>query len=637
MGIYLNPGNEGFKRALRSKIYVDKTGLLEYTNSILETEQCCICVSRPRRFGKSITAEMLVSYYDRSCDSREMFCGLEIGSFPDFEKYLNHYDVIHIDMNTFRHKRNPATGEEVSALESVGLFHSEIIKELKEAYGNIVQENDVDLPGVLTKIGKTAGTKFIIVIDEWDTIFREDKHDERAQKAYINLLRGLFKDSTSKFFIALGYLTGILPIKKYGTESALNNFDEFTMIHAEPLTEYVGFTENEVKDLYQEYHMDFDEAQKWYDGYTFSEGIHIYNPKSVVDSIRRKKITSYWSRTETYESLKSYINMNFDGLRDSIVQMLAGARCKVNTETFENDMTSFSSRDDILTVLIHLGYLAYDSTVEEVYIPNEEIRTAFANAVRKCGWTPVIDAINSSEKLLQCTWDMDEEAVAKGIEQVHMDNTSILQYNDENAMSCVISLAYYHAVSEYTLLREFPTGKGFADIVFLPRKCSDKPAMIVELKYDTGKSPVMIQIFLLYYSRLYILWRIRLAHPLHLNRSVRMQPWTNIISVICSRNGMEFLPCSIIMAKKWKRPVPFFWKQTLVLIKLRNSSVIWIPDTSVKHLKIISGSHRLPTAGTAGKSVILYAFISLFPSMLPAAPVKNLLLLLLQLHSAIQE
>lgn len=416
MGIYLNPGNDGFKRALRSKIYVDKTGLLEYTNSVLETEQCYICVSRPRRFGKSITAEMLVSYYDRSCDSREMFRNLKISGYPDFEDHLNHYDVIHVDINSFRHRRNTETGEEVSALEAVGLFHSEIIKELRDAYGDILQEKDMDLPEALTKIGKSTGTKFVIVIDEWDTIFREDKHDEKAQKAYINLLRGLFKDSTSKFFIALGYLTGILPIKKYGTESALNNFDEFTMIHAEPLTEYVGFTEKEVKALYREYNMDFDEAQKWYDGYTFDEETHIYNPKSVVDSIRRKKITSYWSRTETYESLKSYINMNFDGLKDSVVQMLAGSRCKVNTETFENDMTSFASRDDLLTVLIHLGYLAYDSTSEEVYIPNEEIRAAFANAVQKCGWTPVIDAIKASEKLLQDTWEMNEDAVAKGIE-----------------------------------------------------------------------------------------------------------------------------------------------------------------------------------------------------------------------------
>lgn len=494
MGIYLNPGNDGFKRALRSKIYVDKSGLLEYTNSVLETEQCYICVSRPRRFGKSITAEMLVSYYGRCCDSREMFRNLKISGCSDFENHLNQYDVIHVDMNTFRHRINPKTGVEVSALEAVGLFHSEVIKELKDVYGDIIQEKDMDLPEALTRIGKSTGTKFVIVIDEWDTIFREDKNDEKAQKAYINLLRGLFKDSTSKFFIALGYLTGILPIKKYGTESTLNNFDEFTMIHAEPLTEYVGFTEEEVKTLYCEYNMDFDEAQKWYDGYIFDKETHIYNPKSVVDSIRRKRITSYWSRTETYESLKSYISMNFDGLKDDVIQMLAGNRCKVNTDTFENDMTSFANKDDILTVLIHLGYLAYDSITEEVYIPNEEIRTAFANAVQKCGWTPVIDAIKASEKLLQDTWEMNEDAVAKGIEQVHMDHTSILQYNDENAMSCVISLAYYHAVSEYTLLRELPSGKGFADIVFLPRKSSDKPAMVVELKYDESADGAIGQI-----------------------------------------------------------------------------------------------------------------------------------------------
>lgn len=486
MGIYLNPGNSGFQRALRSEIYVDKTGLLNYTNSVLETEQCCVCVSRPRRFGKSITAEMLVAYYDCSCDSENMFRHLEIAEAPDFAEHLNQYAVIHADMNTFRHKRDSRTGENITALEAVGLFHREIIRELKEKYGEVISDEDCDLPTVLAKINRSAGTKFVIVIDEWDTVFREDKHDEKAQTAYINLLRGLFKDATSKYFLALGYLTGILPIKKYGTESALNNFDEFTMLQAEPLEKYVGFTELEVSGLCEQYGLDFDEIQKWYDGYVLAGGIHIYNPKSVVDAVRRRKITSYWSRTETYESLKTYISMNFDGLQDAIVQMLAGGRCRVNTGTFENDMTSFASRDDILTVLVHLGYLAYDESTEQVYIPNEEIREAFSNAVQKCEWTGVIDAIRASEKILKATWHMDEYAVAKGVEQVHIENTSILQFNDENSLSCVISLAYYQALDEYTLVREMPAGKGFADIVFLPRRKSDKPAMIVELK--NGKS-----------------------------------------------------------------------------------------------------------------------------------------------------
>ncbi|MBQ3515205.1 MAG: AAA family ATPase [Lachnospiraceae bacterium] len=477
MGIYLNPGNEGFKSAVRSQIYIDKTGLLEYTNSVLDTEQRYICVSRPRRFGKSIAAEMLVSYYDKSCNSKELFQGLKISENQDFEKHLNKYDVLHIDINHFQ-------GQSISAMDTVENIQHFIIEELKENYPGVVNAVENKLPHVLAQINNIYGVKFIVIIDEWDAIFRENKTDEIAQKEYITLLRGLFKNAPSKKFLKLAYMTGILPIKKYGTESALNNFDEFTMLEPDMLAEFVGFTENEVISLYQEYGMDFEEAKRWYDGYYLNENLHIYNPKSVVDSIRRKKISNYWTSTETYESLKNYITMNFDGLKDAIIQMIAGGNCKIDTNTFENDMIHFQSKDDVLTVLVHLGYLAYNAEKQEVSIPNEEVRAAFVRAIKKSNWNYVLEAITASDELLKATWRRDEEAVAKGIDKVHMENTSILNYNNENALSCVISLAYYNAINEYTIVRELPTGKGYADVVFLPRKDSDKPAMVIELKWN---------------------------------------------------------------------------------------------------------------------------------------------------------
>lgn len=239
-------------------------------------------------------------------------------------------------------------------------------------------------------------------------------------------------------------------MKKYKSESALNNFDEFTMASPKRLAEYVGFTKQETACLCEKYGMDFSEAARWYDGYSFSRMKHVYNPNSVVKAMLSGEYDNYWTTTVTYESLKDYISMNFDGLKDCIVQMMAGGRCRVNTDTFENDMTSFKSRDDVLTVLIHLGYLTYDKEKREAYVPNEEIRTAFANAVSSTDWTPVIQAMQKSERLLISTWNKDEPAVAKGVEEVHMANTSILEYNNENALSCVITLAYYNAVSEYT-------------------------------------------------------------------------------------------------------------------------------------------------------------------------------------------
>lgn len=407
MGIYFNPGNEGFKRVLRSKIYIDKTDLLEYTNSVLETEQSYICISRPRRFGKSIAAEMLVTYYDKSCDSKELFQGYKIAQSTDYTEHLNQYDVIHIDVNYVR-------GQSISAMETVDNIQRFVIEELKESYPDGICDTDCKLPVALTKINQKYGVKFIIIIDEWDAIFRENKNDETAQKEYITLLRGLFKDAPSKKFLKLGYLTGILPIKKYGTESALNNFDEFTMTNPRRLSEFVGFTEQEVVDLCKEYDMDFEEVKRWYDGYSFKNTKHVYNPNSVVKAMLDGECSNYWTSTETYESLKFYISMNFDGLKDSIIQMLAGGRCKVDTNTFENDMVSFQSRDDVLTVLIHLGYLAYDKKTQEAMIPNEEVRSAFIHAIKKCNWNYVIDAIAASDALLQATWRKDEEAVAEG-------------------------------------------------------------------------------------------------------------------------------------------------------------------------------------------------------------------------------
>lgn len=297
------------------------------------------------------------------------------------------------------------------------------------------------LPLALSKLHHRTGAGFVIIIDEWDAIFREYKEDTDAQKAYIDLLRGLFKGEQSKDFVKLAYLTGILPIKKYKSESSLNNFDEFTMISPKRLAEYVGFTKEEVAGLCERYGMDYDEAARWYDGYSFFRMKHIYNPNSVVKAMLSGEYDTYWTKTASYGSLEDYIQMDFDGLKGAVIQMLAGGRCRVNTDTFENDLTCLKSRDDVLTVLIHLGYLAYDRDKKEVYVPNEEVRTAFSNAVQGTDWSPVIKAIQRSEQLLTATWRKDAAAVAKAVDAVHMENTSILGYNDENALSCVIEEA----------------------------------------------------------------------------------------------------------------------------------------------------------------------------------------------------
>lgn len=493
MGIYLNPGNEVFTASVNSELYVDKTGLIEYTNSRIGKDRPLISFSRPRRFGKTTAVTMLAAYYSKGCCSGELFENFEISRDKFFKTHLNRYNVIFLDIQWMygnaleERKRN-------ASLEIVSYIQEQVISELQKEYPECVRDTDVSLPAVLANINVLTKDQFIILIDEWDCLFREDKNNEKLQKDYITLLRGLFKGTPSGAFLKLAYITGILPIKKYGTQSALNNFREHTMVSPRQLAEYVGFTENEVRSLCKEHRMSFDEMRRWYDGYYF-EGIgHVYSPNSVIEAIDSREFGNYWSQTETYTSLMAYIAMDFDGLRQLIVDMLSGQKCYIDVESFQNDITSFRSADDVMTLLVHMGYLAYDGSEGQVFIPNEEVRSAFLRAVKNDGWDEVIKAINTSEKLLSATLAMDEKTVAQIVEEVYMQNSAGLVYNNEISLSSVISLAYYTACKEYTLIREMPAGNGFSDMVFLPKPASSKPAFLLELKWNKSAEGAISQI-----------------------------------------------------------------------------------------------------------------------------------------------
>lgn len=475
MGIYLNPGSEAFQISRKSEIYIDKSMLIANLNEVINTEQRFICISRPRRFGKSMAANMVSAYYDRSVDAK-IFDGLKI-SGSNGETHMSEqgkYDVIRINMQEFL-----SSSTDVTSL--LKLLRRTILRDLTKEYPDVDYLMPDNLPFSMKEIYSTTKRQFVIVIDEWDCIFREYPHDKDAQKSYLDFLRDWMKD---KSYAALVYMTGILPIKKYGTHSALNMFFEYSMEHPDQYSEFVGFTEEETRMLCEHYHMDFGECQAWYDGYSFPRCPHIYSPKSVVDSMLRHRFGNYWNSTETYEALKIYIDLNEDGLRDAVVKLMGGGRQRINTGTFQNDMTSIRSADDVLTLLIHLGYLGYDSTHEEVFIPNNELMREFANATEKGEeWNIVSRAVRASDDLLQAVWDGDEEKVAKGVEEAHFE-TSTIQYNDENALSCVLSLAFFSARRYYNTIREMPAGKGYADLVMIPRPLhQDKPPVIIELKW----------------------------------------------------------------------------------------------------------------------------------------------------------
>ena len=373
----------------------------------------------------------------------------------------------------------------------ISFLQKRVIAELKKKYPGVIGEDESFLSLALEDLYSETREGFIFIIDEWDCILRDRQYNADDQRKYLDFIRNLLKD---KAYISLAYMTGILPIKKYGTHSALNMFGEYSMTSPKGFEEYIGFTENEVKELCDEYQMDFNTMKSWYDGYTFPKAEHIYNPKSVVDALLSEEFESYWTQTETYEALKLYIDMNYDGLKDAIVRMLTGECVVINPKKFQNDMRTFQSKDDVLTLLVHLGYLAFERKKSSVYIPNSEIEGEFLNAIEGEHWKDVVDSLEKSEQILQATWNEDAQTVAQILDEVHSENTSILNYNDENSLSCVISLAYYNAMKNYTKVREFPTGKGFADIVYLPKKHSNKPAMIIELKYDKTAQGAIEQI-----------------------------------------------------------------------------------------------------------------------------------------------
>ena len=483
MGIYLNPSNIDFQRAINSEIYVDKSQLIEYTNKKLFTEQQFICVSRPRRFGKSMAANMLTAYYSRGCNSEEMFSKLKISKADTFEKHLNRYNVIHINMVNFLERSK-------SIDDMLDYLRKRLIHEIKKENGDVDCFDWNDLISVLDEIFHEKKIPFIFIIDEWDCIFREHQNDTDAQKKYLDFLRNLLKDQS---YVALAYMTGILPIKKYGKHSALNMFTEVSMTDPREYAEFTGFTESEVEQLCDEYKMPFDETKRWYDGYNLM-GVSAYNPRSVLMSMTGGYFNNYWTSTETYEALRVYIEMNFDGLKDTIIELLAGQKAVIDTTTFSNDMVTFETKDDVLTLLVHLGYLTYDFYTKEVSIPNYEISEQFASTIKVMGWSEVANSLKLSDELLKSTLNCDAEKVAELIDKAHSDNTSILKYNDENSLSCVISLAYYSARKSYIVERELPAGKGFADLIFLPRKNNSNPAMIVELKYNKSAEGAIEQI-----------------------------------------------------------------------------------------------------------------------------------------------
>ena len=513
MGTYLNPGKEAFEKAVKSDIFVDKTEMILYLNSVVNTKQQYISVSRPRRFGKSMTADMICAYYDREADSRSLFEHCKLAGTEPIKKgqteilwdsFLGKFNVIYLTMTDF-------INSDRSVDEGMKLITKRVLLDLEEMYPDVKYDPD-DLFYSMDRFYRKSGIPFVVIIDEWDAVFRVHKYDTKGQTKYLDFLRNWLKD---KAYIALAYMTGILPIKKYGKHSALNMFDEYSMMNPMQLAPYTGFLTSEVEELTIKYGRDLDRIKDWYDGYRVSDIIppdpdheilretgkspegkkyDLYSPLSVVKSVTTGRISNYWNKTETYEALAEYIRKDYDGLKDSVAFLMDGGKLKIDTSTYQNDMTTFTCRDDVLSLLIHLGYLGFDDETSEVFIPNKEILDEFRTSTKSDEWIPTFRSIEMSQELLKATWNEDADKVADIIERMH-DKADNRTYNDEAALSYAIRMAYYSAQKYYTLIPETDSGKGYADLICIPSpKYADKPAMVVELKYNKDAEGAIAQI-----------------------------------------------------------------------------------------------------------------------------------------------
>ena len=487
MGRFLNKSNKKFADFSQTKYFVDKTELI---NKLLEKDEDekFICNSRARRFGKSVTADMLVAYFSKGADSKSLFEPLKCVKDELFLESMNGYDTIFVDIQAqfgAARERNENPNK---------LIRQCVVKELQEEYPEIVSADDI-LADALAAIYHETGNQFVIIFDEWDYPVRELDEGSRERADYIEFLRGLFKNSDAKEYIRLAYLTGIMPIVRTKGQSAVNNFMEYTMTNPMDLAQDIGFTDAEVRTLCERSGVDYGQMREWYNGYDLN-GIAIYNPLSVVRALSGRRFQQYWTVTGTYGDIDDLISKNFDGLREDIIKMLSGNRISVNVSNGKNDLQFFKNKSEVITALIHLGYFAYDAETREAYVPNKEIQEVFYQYMEDNESDNLSRFMKVSERILSAVMEGDAEEMARQIQSVHNDFVSSIEYNDENSLSCTIMIALISAFRYYHKpIREFPCGKGFADIVYQPLpNHPNRPVIVVELKWDQSADAAIAQI-----------------------------------------------------------------------------------------------------------------------------------------------
>lgn len=468
--MYLNTNKplENYKELVGSKYFVDKSLIIDRLNERISTSDKYVCITRPRRFGKSSVADMLGAYYSKAVNAKEIFNTLKISEANDYETHLNKYNVINISFNEISERGNRYE-------DYIEMIRENLKRDIKEKYPHIDPEQYFNLSSML----QDTNDKFIFIFDEWDYIFNNNLFIEH-QNDFLEFLRNLLKDQP---YVALAYMTGVLPIKKYSSGSALNMFDEFTMLNDMLYGDYFGFTEEEVKELCsRQSRLTFNELKEWYNGYCSEEGTQLYNPRSVVKALQNQKCKSFWTSTGAMNEILDYLKYNILEVRDDVIKMVAHESIRMFIdEEFRAGQEVPRSKEEIYSAMIILGFLSYHEGI--LRIPNKEIMREFEKALKDQSFGYVAQILKSSEAMLNDTLSEDEKTVEDILHEIHNSEIPILQYNDENSLSCVLTLAYLSARDSYRVEREEKTGKGYADFTFYPRRKYDS-AFIVELKKD---------------------------------------------------------------------------------------------------------------------------------------------------------
>ena len=493
MSLYLNMSNDAFFDCINADIFVDKSMLIKECNNKIRKPNKFMCVTRPRRFGKSMALSMLNAYYSKGCDSKELFSGLNITKDESYLTHLNNHNVIWIDMQGLYTKISNKN-------DFINQLEFRMLKDLKEAYPQFDFTNLL-LSDAIVEINNKLKERFIFLIDEWDVIYREEENNTKLCDEYTMFLRSLFKSNDVSGCIDLVYMTGILPIRRYTTQSTLNMFTEYNMISPRELKSYFGFTEDEVRDLCTKYNMDFNTIKQWYNGYNL-KGTLLYNPKSVVEAVTTKELSDYWVQTSATEAVTNYMNYDNGVLKDSIAKMLTGEKVEVNVSRFSNDLTKVNSCDSALTVLIHLGYLAYDEINKSCYIPNLEIRNEFVNGLEDLNWKEIYNPISNSKKLYEETLNGNTDYINETLDKNHLDLAGPFNKNKEDILGIIVQISYYNCKQYYNIKKEDSSTLRRADLTFIPYDNTHMP-IIVELKVNSSPNEAISQIkFREYYNSL---------------------------------------------------------------------------------------------------------------------------------------